>query len=695
MENTTNPTDQSAAVFDLEQSDDELLKLVQPAIKESLAYWNGKDQFNLEETVKENMDLWLGKHWKEDRVYDYQRENLYVDNRIFSSTETIVEIVNSRIANPEIFPAQNTVTSKQLAKDVQSALTAHSSKHRTIDIFRSNTRNLLLKRRAYIKLRYDPLFGKIGDIVPELVDPSDVIIDKDAKMYDNPRFIAHKLKGKSVEELCAQFPDSEQKVYAAFGINRMNKKGERIAYKTQMRKQMDIYEIWFTYWEDKQPKEGVLWCDMTFGHVFGKIRNPNYNYEDEGFDEMAANILDMPLKPFIPFNHLNDGSSAVDLTSLPEQAKSLQKILDKRGFQIMENADQAGSGIVFNTTMITKEDMSKLIGAPDERIGVKGKVGDAIQRIAPNQLPEYVLQDKYDARQAMDNIFGTHEVTRGENSSNKTLGQDMMQSNQDLSRQEGLARAAERSATLYYRYLVQMMKVYYTEEHWFKITGEDGQFDFVVMKSDLIEDGIEINVEVGSTLPMDKMQLKNSAMKLATAGFMDPLTLYEILEIPNAKKAVQRLMKFTTDPMSFLADIDEEDFSREAVMDITVLVGGQAPKQRDEYQPSYFNFMNNYMITGEFEGQPPLVKQLFVEHLRMAQMQASKQLQAMMTQMPTSKDMDASNQQALKQAELEGQMMNAAPQSEVPANAQQFATDTDQQLSEMESNKEAQAQPVM
>lgn len=244
-----------------------------------------------------------------------------------------------------------------------------------------------------------------------------------------------------------------------------------------------------------------------------------------------ANILDFPEPPFIPINYLNDGTSYIDLTSMVEQAAPLQRVLDRRGFQIMENAEMAGSGMIFNTQMITKDDISKLVGAPDEKVGVKGDVRSAFQRIPPPSLPNYVIEDKIDARNEIDNIFATHDVTRGEKSGNVTLGQDKMQIGQDYNRMEDIARAVERMATKYYRYLVQMMKVYYTEDHYFRAVGEDGQFDFIVMRGDLIEDGIDISVQTGSTMPIQKDQQNKTVGELATIGMIDPLTVLKLLPV--------------------------------------------------------------------------------------------------------------------------------------------------------------------
>ena len=688
-------TSNTAAVFDLDLSDENLLSLVKSPLQESKNYWDSF--YDLKTKTDENMNYWLGRHWQAGVVYEYQEDNLYMDNRIFTNTESASEIINSRIAQPEVLPAQDSVSSIQLSSDLQDALYAHSSKFHTQDLFRINTRNLQIKRRAYIKLRFDPSVGPVGEIIPELCDPDDIIEDKDARLFDNPRFRAHKIRGKSVQDLCNQFPDAEQKIYRCFGFSRTNGKGDIIAQYTQLRQQKNIYEIWFTYYDDnaKRKREGVMWCDEALTCVFGKMRNPNWNYEDEGFeDERAANFLDFPPKPFIRWNHLNDGSSAIDLTSIVEQAIPLQKIVNKRGFQIGDNADQGGGGIVFDTAAISKEDMAKVIGDPAERLGVnaKGNIKNVITRIAPPPLADYVFEDKADARLSIDNLFGTHAITRGEESGNKTLGQDYLQQQQDMSRQGGMANANHRAATDYYRLLVQMMKVYYTEDHWFKITGEDGQFDFVVMRTDLIEDGIEVNVEAGSMLPMDKASQRQAAVDLATAGLMDPLSLYEIMGFPNAKKLTERLIKYNTDPQSFAGDIERDNFNREAFMDIAILNAGEMPKLRSDVTPEYLQFRNEYMLTGEYKELSDVVKQMHIEHLKEAELQAQEQLQLLMTQAPTPADMQAMNQQAVEQATIEQAVASAQPQTGLEDAAGQVAAGVEKNNALLE--KEQAKQPV-
>lgn len=657
-EDNLNQSSDETSVFALPLEDDTLLTLLKKPVKESEAYWDST--FGLAKVRKDNMNLWLPNHWKDKDVYDYQEDYLYQDNRIFTSVETICSVVNARIAQPEVIPAQEGIISEQVAKDLQKVLFAWAEKHRVADLFRIATRNLLLKRAGYLKLRFDPNVGEHGEIIPEFLPPEDLVVDQDARYGDIPRFEAQKIRNKTGEELLAMFPDSKDKIYKMLGVNRVNSKGDPVVYRSQLGKKNTIWEAWFRYYDEEKKTYagGLAFCNESFGVVLSKDKNPNWNYQEETKGSVS-NLLDFPSPPIFPVNYLNDGTSYIDLTSMVEQAAPLQRILDRRGFQIMENAEQAGSGLIFNTLMITKEDIARLTGSPDERIGVKGDVNKAATRIAPPPLPNYVIEDKNDARSEIDNIFATHDISRGEQSNNKTLGQDQIQQGQDYTRMDDIARAIERTAANFYRYVVQMMKVYYTEDHWFKATGEDGQFDFVVMKSDMIEDGIDVKVEAGSTLPVNKKSQVDFVIQLAPLGLIDPLSLYEVGAggtMPSPKKMLERYLLFKTDPASFLGKAKEDDFDRYAFMDIQILNSGEMPKIRDEISPEYLKFMNNYMTSGEFDKQPDLVKQMYVEWMGICQEQAAKQLQVLMSQAPTPEDMQAKNTADLQQAQTEQAM---------------------------------------
>lgn len=635
--------------LDLKLKDGDILTMLKSPVSESESYWNGT--FGLAEVRKKNKKIWLPKSWEGKSYYDYQEDSLYQSQRIFVSTETVVSILNARIPQLEVGPAQDTVVSLQLAKDMAKVGAAYVEKYEVDDLFRISTRSFLLNRSSYLKLYFDASKGPFGEIVTTHVPGEDVIVDKDARYGQIPRFMAHKIKNKTVEELIAEYPEAEQKILKLIGATRRDRKGDLVMYKTFLSKKLNLLEIWFQFVEEGKKKSGVVLIDDKFQQVLNKMPNPNWNYEEE--EGRVGNLLDEPAPPFIPINHLNDGTSYIDQTSLIEQATAHERIVNKHGFQILDNADQSGGGLVYNTSMISKNDIGKLVGSPDERVGVKGDVNKAVARVQPPPLPNYVVELMRDSRNEIDNIFATHDVSRGERSKNQTLGQDEMQAQQDITRIDDIARAQEKMASRYFKYLFQMMKVYYTEDHFYRAVGEDGQFDFIVMSSDLIEDGVDIKVTAGSMMPIDRKSQQKWVGDLLSAGMIDPLTVFEVAaggNMPSPQKMLERYLLFKTDPFAFMEKAKSDEFDREAFKDIQILISGKGmPEIRDEYSPDYMKFMNNYMLGGDYEKQPDLIKQMFIEHMKIVSAIAQKQMMKAMTQMPSQDEMDAQNRKSLEE----------------------------------------------
>lgn len=618
-------------VFDLEElSDKELIALLKNQITKSESFWNNKKGFDLKQLRETNEKLWLGQQIDESKLYDHNAR--YIDNRIFTSTETIVSSVTARSPQPDVYPAQDTITSKQLAQDLSDSLIGYSEKYHINMQFKFATRHMLIYRLGCLKLRWDENIGENGEIVTEYVLPHDITIHKDARPGENPKFIAHYIES-TIDEVVQKFPDSKDKIYKEFGIRQgtPNQLNQVIGYK----------EIWFSYSHEGEPQEGVCWIYKDT-IVLGKMKNPNWNYSKSS--EFKHNYFDSPLKPFIFFNHLNLGKYAVDDVTLIEQAKFLQDNLNKRGKQISENADGANSGWVFNSRQLSKDDAADIIGAPDEKIMVDGDVSQAVSRFPVYSLPSYVIEDKIDMRNEIDNIFATHKPSRGEETGSRTLGQDVLQKNQDFSRQDDIVRSIDDAADRYYQYLTQMMKVYYTKKHWFKISGENGQFDFVVMQSDNIEDGIEVRVKSGSTMPVDKNMMRATAMELVGLKAIDPLTLFEDLNMPNPQKRLERLITWTTAPEKFVTDMEGGEFDREAFMDIQILNAGTLADTRKEVTPEHLSYHSKYLMTGDYRQRSDKVKKLHVDHITLETEELRRTLTLEETQLPTKEETLIANQ---------------------------------------------------
>jgi hypothetical protein len=302
-------------------------------------------------------------------------------------------------------------------------------------------------------------------------------------------------------------------------------------------------------------------------------------------------------------------------------------------------------------------------------------------RINPPPLPNYVMEDKIDARQQIDDVFGTHDISRGKDSGNKTLGQDKLQVNQDYTRMDEISRSILRSAIKYNRYWVQMAKVYYTEEHWFKSSGEDGKFDFIMIKNDMIEDGIDITVEEGSNMPMNKGAQQEFVTGLVSAGMVDPLTVYEVgsgMPLPEPKKMLERLLAFQTDPVAFAGLAKTDEVNRYALMDIQVLNNGKLPKIRQDVSPEYLNYFTNYMMSADFKmkvQKNPEIQGMYTAYLTACQAVAEEKLAMLQTQMPTQEELDVQAQKALDQEALAPQQQVGPDGKPVQQNPQQSPGD--------------------
>jgi hypothetical protein len=329
-------------------------------------------------------------------------------------------------------------------------------------------------------------------------------------------------------------------------------------------------------------------------------KNPYFNYGG------GTNYFDSPRKPYVGFNFMRMGKWAVDDTSLTEQASQLQDILERRGRQIVDNADQAHSTKVWNAQMISAKAIQKYVGNPKQNIVVKGDVNKAFKREAPPLLPSYVLEDKYDARREIDNIFGTHAPLRGEKTDAPTLGQEIISQKSDLGRVQVLASAIERGAEEVYKHITQVYKVYAEEEHMFRYTGDEGPTTFIEFSKDKIEDGIEIKVQAGSTLPDDKTADKMEALEMARLqGQIDPLTLAEKLHLPNPKKVATRIVHWLLQPDKYINEDlqggqDQQGIS-EAQRTIKRILAGENVPPKEGASKEYLSTIGMFMDSPQFQ----------------------------------------------------------------------------------------------
>ncbi len=611
----TDDTEFDALNLDIDN--DDLQKMLVNSLELDRSHWN-KKPWNLQETDVKNTAFLLG-----DQMDQKDIGEVLPDNRLFSSTRAILSYATGQLAKPEITPSKGDEIYLKGARDTGAALYQHALDEQVDFKVRSTVMNLISRKRGYLKLRFDPHIGLNGDIVTEVCNPEDVIICRYAGYLQNPSKIYHRLRC-TTQELCDRFPDKEEQIKAAYGIDR--------GVYTQMQRMVTYFECWFTYFKDGKPKEGVCWFVHEKKLILDKMPNPNWVYLSSDKKEKEANVTSIPPKPFIAFNYINTGHSFIDETCLVEQAMPLQIALNKRLKQISDNADYVNGRWVYSKKAFSEADAKKLINKGARTLaGVdKDDVTKTLYNVAPNALGSEVINTVFDYRNEIDGMMGTPSQFKGDQPNQKdTLGRDLMIKQQAGALQDDLVRSISMAMERYYTVLLQMMRVYYTDDYWFQTKGGDGKYQFILINGDKLDSNVKVSVQTDSTLPLDKASIRATAMDLWTNGnAIDYKTLMEDLGLPNPDVRAERYLQQNTNPMGYLTDIVGDKIDADAESDIQLLIANKTPEERDEYKQAYFDYLNRFIASNRFQklmGTNPKAAQritMFVTAVQHAMMQS-------------------------------------------------------------------------
>lgn len=574
---------QSQETFALNLKDEEITQTLNTRINDSRTFFNNSNSFNLSERRKRNQRFVVGDHW-----YDagYLGQGIpYVQNEIFTAEQVISAYVTSRLPEVEVYPAEDTPESRRLAQNVSSMLRFWAEEHDLQGILGNIVLAMLNDYVGLIELEWDPNCGKFGDIVPHFISSKNAIVDKRAKQGSNPGFFSYTLQN-TAEELIAKFPNAKQKIE------------DKVQGKLQT--VITWRKCWITCYVDGKPTEALA-CYFD-NIVLTKNKNPHWIYDEEL--EGVSNYLTEAKKPIIPFNYINDGQHWIDRYGPIDQTIPLQLMIDRIGRQIQKGVAHASPVLVFNKKALPKPAADQVRGEPWEKILVDSQdVRTAYGVIQANQIPAFVVNEIERLAKSLHEIFGTPPQLRGE-SGNDTATQDLMARNEAQGRLDLLVRAIDRGLDFLFCYVMQMMKVYYTENHYASVLGEDGRYDYVVMNREKIEEGVKVRVKAGSTLPMNKQRMEKVALELSKLGKISLLSLYEFLDIPNPGKHVERVLKEQVDPVATIEDIRNDEQDANAVEDYELIKAGQSAPPRDDVDPRHIRTHQKQLLSNDFQTWP-------------------------------------------------------------------------------------------
>ena len=581
--------------LELGLGDDELVRLIDERIAKATPDKTAMDKIN-----ENNEAFYLGQQVDFSKLHSHQSR--VVDNRIYLGIDTLVPILATKKREPVVMPAQNTDESRELAQLGQSYLSWKWDEQNMQTKLADIVRFLNIHRFAVLKYRF--VAGSYNDFEVEVKRPESIIIDNKIK----PTFIGEYLK-ESADEIIKKFAIKED------GKVDEVKKKKILTVLALDEKQLGTEVTYLEFWTP----DLVVW--KLKGVILDKAKNPNWLWDTKG---KQFNHLLEPEMPFVLLSWQTFLKGIYSSTTSLEQAMPIQRNINKRKRQISDNADQASGTFIFNEKYISRKEASKFKGAPNQHIMYNGdgSVNDAVGRVLPKDLGQQVYLDLQDDKSEVDNILGVHATTRGERGPQKTLGEARLLKESDYGRLDLISQYIDQKCKELYNAFIQMSLVYYDEMKTLKILGPENSQDYIEFSRDNIEDGIELIVR--SEPLMSQAEEMNKYMLLFQANLVDPLTMYERLNLPNPKELTRRKLLLDFDPKAYLAEFAMDENSPGMENDPLVVAKEDIKKlEAKERVEPFVNVTQDhikehakYMKSGKFKVLKKDVQQNMIEHVR-------------------------------------------------------------------------------
>ena len=566
----------------------------------------------INKSYKKNIKTWKG----EDESFAKlpQGASKAKDNRIFMAVESQINKVTARPIKPMVLPANETDDAKIIASNLQ-------------DVFLEAYRDRQVKKhvkRSLRKLHFGRLFclkvfwnDEIDDFDVRSMDPRKVRFGKTATTEKESEFSIELVDDKGILDLIDAVPEEEEKILRLAGITKeqaieQNKDvewhemwigdGMAIMYRNEVIKKKrnpyydfdgllltpdemaEINETEETSTGERVPKLN----GRRRRQMFAKLKNEQDSRKEEAKDGKGSyevylyNHFDKPRKPYIYGTVLEVEDSPIGETTMIEIVDTLQEAVHQGKRQIRDNA-RLINGITKVDTDIVTMDLAdaRAMHYDPEGLVYGGGVSSGVTRETGDPLPDMVFKDLADSRNEIDAIFGTNATFRGDSDRKETATGRAILREEGLSRLDEIVDLIDFVGTELYNWWYQMIRVRYTETHLVKAVGKDKAAQTIELMQDDLQEGIEIKIHPGQTLPDDKVFRAERAREDAKDGLIDPVTYLETAGgYDNPEDIVKRMIMFKANPFSIIA-LDGEDLNKleEANQLLQMIQGGAASSE--------------------------------------------------------------------------------------------------------------------
>lgn len=507
-------------------------------------------------------------------------------NRIFTDMEAVINSLITNPPKPQILPGRDTEESQQLADSQEKFFVIKYEKRNFKEVLRKALRNLYFGRLAVIKPFWNP---DINDFDAKALDPRKIRVSKRASNETQSEFIIEEVED-SLLSVLAKFPNKRKEILKTVGVTEQEVGIENpdIVYKEAhfndyvccsyngiiLAKFKNPYWDWdgillndeenLKVIDDKalpSERKQVLQAarqdqDARRAVLEGKDA-PNDQVPDVNFKSYFANHFDFPRKPYIIATAFADQDGPIGRTDLISQAIPLQESIDRRKQQIDDNA-RMGNGVVkVDSQVMSKAEAQKITWDPEGVIFGSG-VKDGVTREFGNALPDVVFKDMQDSREEIDNIMAASSAFRGEREGTETKAGRLALIQRSAARLEEFTQIKDYLDTELLNWCYQLAKLNYTERHYAKTLGEDGARKVIELQQDDFEDGTEIRVIPGQSLPEDQSFKFERAQNDIAAGRISPIDYFRDAGYQNPADTAKNAELYKLNPIKASGVTDEE-----------------------------------------------------------------------------------------------------------------------------------------
>jgi hypothetical protein len=510
--------------------------------------WEQKYKGYDEEIRKRQEDCenyWLGKQFPQANIQEGSRP--IADNLIFEATETFLPEATKQNPEPTV-TCDNTEEGNQYASLWKDMLIANADTQHLRLVVKKIARYWSLYFLGVAKISWDE---KQDNFATNAINPQKLILDPDAEILEGGKYVGGYVgerRETTAEKLVEMFPKAKQKITQMVE----GKMGTRLRFVE-----------WWT-----QEKVFFTMKDI----VLDKYENPHWNYskktkkvdefgQEQEVEEQGDNHFVEPEMPYVFLTVFNLGKHPHDDTSLIYQNLANQDLVNKKLAQIDRNTDNMNNGIVLSGKSFTREQATEAVTAlarGDALWVPDGAIGESYRRDVAPALSPTVYTELQDLRQELRNIFGVRGSSAQGVSSEQTVRGKIIIGQKDSSRiGGGISDSIEQVCDSIFNWWVQMMKVYYSEDNFIGILGEEKAFQFYKLKQN-IKRKLIVSVKEGSLIPRDELSKRNEAIDLWGAGALDPETLFERLGFADPKQAAETLYLWKFAPQSLFPKVLEK-----------------------------------------------------------------------------------------------------------------------------------------